>query len=164
MGKALIAAGVAAVLIYSAGGARADWQYTTWGMAPEQVIRVAPQHAGLRQPTPDEARGQAIQGQPPGLVGYHYAGNFAFNASFYFAGGGLSRVYLTTKDYGNAQHLFAALKAQYGPPLIDRNIRQGESKMLWRDQAGRNEIEVYNMFQISTVGIHYTPTTPARGL
>jgi hypothetical protein len=151
---------LASACVLTTQAAQADWQYTKWGMNPAQVIRSAPPQAALRAPTPPEASALAIKGKAPSVVGYHYAGNLAFNVALYFsdANNGLSIVQL---DMRNAKwpDILASLVDQYGPPLTGG----GSPRLLWRDRMRGNAIEALNMDLISRVIINYTPLS-ATGL
>lgn len=81
-----------AALISLAAPASADWQYTQWGMSPEQVVSAAQGNAesvrGLR--------GDQVRGQELGAEGTYSASGMTFRTQFYFSplSGGLSAIRL----------------------------------------------------------------------
>ena len=146
--------------------ARGDWQYSRWGMDSGRLFSHAPASAAMRVPTAREAQDRAIRGMQPGLVGFHHAEGFEFIANFYFGyhNGGLSRVYLKLRDYTQSRYLLAALRSQYGEPSVVSTISPSDTIMVWRDEKGGNEIEVYDMAPTSAFLINYTPLRSAKGL
>jgi hypothetical protein len=149
--------------LLTASPATADWQYTKWGMNIDQASRASGNT--LRSPNPQEKSGGTINGLPPGLVGNYDNGSFHFSVALCFGGPGqtLSRVYLMLKDYAQWPSLVAALRSLYGEPSEHNRYTNGET-MRWRDENGRNEIQVKSFTTISTVDLIYSPLPSAKGL
>jgi hypothetical protein len=102
----------AAVLIASVSPASAAWQYTTWGMTPDQVIRAA--HAGMNEVDPSTR--SSVDGDKILLETPYAAGTFNFTAGFAFdSTNHLDRVRLVLQS-GDAAELHVALAKRYGEP------------------------------------------------
>jgi hypothetical protein len=99
--------------------AMADWQYTKWGMSPDQAIEAS--GGNLRQTTASERTGEARFNQQPGLTGSYIAGEFKFNAFFYFDNTGLSMVALDLVDGAQSRALLDSVRARYGSPDENRS-------------------------------------------
>ncbi|MCU1383194.1 MAG: hypothetical protein JWL71_1891 [Acidobacteria bacterium] len=101
-------------MLLIAPAARADWQYTHWGMTPEQVVAAS---KGTAKLLPEKDRPRL----PPFVTaakGDYQDGPLQLRATFLFniATNGLTCVY-----YGVSNHVYddafkAALTKQYGPP------------------------------------------------
>lgn len=103
---------------------------------------------------------------PPGLVGNYDNGSFRFSVSLYFGGAGksLSSVLLSLQDYTQWPSLLATLRGLYGEPLEQKRDTLGGTMMRWRDERGRNEIQVKDISMISHVDLIYSPLPSAKGL
>ena len=144
--------------------AAADWQYTKWGMSIDQAARASGN--ALRLPNPQEQSKHAVNGLPPGLVGNYDNGSFRFTVDLYFgrSGNSLSSVHLSLQDYTQWSSLLGALRGLYGEPLEQWRDPRGGGTMRWRDEKGKNEIQVYNMATISHAELIYSPLPSAKGL
>jgi hypothetical protein len=102
--------------------ARADWQYTRWGMTIDQVIGAS---NGALQPCTTEACGKPSEGDglSKGAFGPYDSGAFKFNAFLFFdQEGKLQRVELKPINRDKLPELFAALRAKYGEPTRSSNL------------------------------------------
>jgi hypothetical protein len=110
----------------------ADWQFTRWGMGPEQVID-AGRGAGFSLER--DKNGEALN-----LKGYS-SGQLRFDlVSFRFGPQGLRAIQLMVgivQAPGIALRLREALISKYGSP----SGRNGETD-IWRDEAGNNLISL----------------------
>lgn len=100
--------------------ALADWQYTRWGMTPDEVVAAAGGSAWLIKPKKSGAE-EVI------ALGRHSAGDLDFNVTFRFLDGQLNSVALFYDNNGVGGRLFRrdgqncntvrrALESQYGSP------------------------------------------------
>lgn len=110
-----LALGMAA-LVLATSPALADWQYTKWGMTPEQVVAAS---KGAATATTDEERRQfsTTDGKSVALVKARYtSGSYQFDVHFLFDDGKLSLVSLNL-DESDEGLLAGDLTAKYGPPI-----------------------------------------------
>jgi hypothetical protein len=96
-----------------ASAARADWQYTRWGMTPEQVVAASRGQVKLR-PEKDWPRGADIL---TAATGEYEDGSMQFRSTFMFdtATKGLKCVAYGLTAPENDERFKAALVKQYGP-------------------------------------------------
>src|SRR5687767_3036595 len=94
----------------------ADWEFTKWGMSPEQVIQASKGQA--RPPGPEEDISSVL------LTQDWQSGRFPFTVSYIFkkATGGqrLSEVKLQLQNTQLRGQLLDALKKRYGTPRDER--------------------------------------------
>lgn len=99
------------------GVAAADWEYTRWGMTPQQVVDAS---AGSAAPiATEESEGKKLvpEGTPPALKSAWRTGDFRFTAYFYFDDSdALTRVILDLED-GDDRGVMGALVERYGEPF-----------------------------------------------
>jgi hypothetical protein len=114
--------------------AAADWQYTRWGMSPEQVVAASNGMVQLGPPpqgkTYDNLTGRAL--------GKHERDGATFLAFFHFdAANGLAKVALERSGGTACAALQGALVAQLGPPA--KSTRNNFATIEeWRDTARGN--------------------------
>jgi hypothetical protein len=101
-------------MLLIAPAARADWQYTRWGMTPEQVVAASKGTAHLL-PEKDRPR------LPPRVTaaqGDYQDGPLPLRVTFSFdiATNGLACVYYGVKTHDNDEAFKAALTKRFGPP------------------------------------------------
>ena len=100
------------------GSAWANWEYTKWGMTPEQVQAAA--KGKLSPATPQDACQSC--GSAPLLAGDFTAAGQIFGLRFVFADGkALSAVVLATQSTGRTwgcNDLFNSLSQRYGAPAF----------------------------------------------
>ena len=94
--------------------AQADWQYTHWGMTPEQVVAAS---RGKAQLVPQKDR---PQGMPmlTAATGEYQDGPLPLRVTFQFnvASNGLACVSYGVNNHDNDEAFKAALVKRYGPP------------------------------------------------
>jgi hypothetical protein len=131
-----------------------DWEYTKWGMTPQQVVsasnNLATQGSDLR---PDS------DGNVSRLVAPYQGGKFSFEAQFGFdATDRLASVTLvlndksagmdmdadtntnTNMDHGACYDLHVSVNAAYGPPQSGASVHMQYSMETWQDQTSKNKI------------------------
>jgi hypothetical protein len=111
------------VLLF-ANDARADWQYTRWGMTVEQAMSAS--GGKLQITTASERQQHGRLEQEPGLTGDYVTGDFSFRVDLFFGSAGLRMVSLDLKDGSQAQLLVDSLQVRYGSPQED--MSRGSAK------------------------------------
>lgn len=108
----LFALGLAAVLL--ASPALADWQYTRWGMTPEQVVAASRGKVALLP----EARRPRLPPLVTAASGEFTDGVLVLRTVFTFAidGNGLECVTYGVRDRANDEAFKALLLRRFGPP------------------------------------------------
>jgi hypothetical protein len=101
-------------MLLLAPAARADWQYTHWGMTPEQVVAAS---KGTAKLLPEKDRPQL----PPRMTaaeGEYQEGAVPLRVTFSFtiATNGLACVSYGVMTHDNDDAFKAALTKRYGPP------------------------------------------------
>ena len=137
--------------------ARADWQYTKWGMSPAQTQQAS--RGALRAVTPAEAPKKSIMGVAPSLIGTYTAGPLQFEATLYFQPAGLYLVHLTQPDSGRNMEALAALRGAYGEPVSNETSMVGKVYR-WRDDNLNLSVEAYS-FSKGGFTINYQPLRTA---
>jgi hypothetical protein len=128
--------GLAALLI--APAARADWQYTRWGMTPEQVVAAS---GGAAQLLPDTERPRL----PPmitAVTGDYQDGAMQFRVVFSFNidGGGLACVHYGLNSHDSDEAFKAALVKRYGPAQATSGVNfLGMTNLVWKTPTDRIE-------------------------
>jgi hypothetical protein len=100
-----------------AGSAKADWQFTKWGMSPGDLVAASPNPVYETTAKERKAKRDLVSGSFPALKSPWKSGDFDFTAFFDFEadGGGLSHVTLQL-DRGLALAVVGALRTKYGEP------------------------------------------------
>lgn len=116
-----------------AAPAQAHWQYTTWGMTPEQVVAAS---AGAAELGSGEisAQGDAKKG----AIGRYSAGDYQFSVSFWFNSTGLSTVSLTMRNDVQCLGLQRDLLAKYADPIEQSG--GAVQRRMWADRAANNRV------------------------
>ncbi|TBA91086.1 hypothetical protein [Rhizobium ruizarguesonis] len=134
-----------AALLLVAVPAKADWQYTKWGMSPEDVIAAAPHENGLKITSDDK------ENDYQEIEGIYSAERFHFRASMLFVERKLYAVHLATEDGGfECSDLRLALtdiygaSVEHGSKLFGHNLLRNTDFDLWRDNGGGNLITLYD--------------------
>ena len=139
--------------------AHADWQYTKWGMSPQQVVTAS---AGKAKPYPEgPKKATSANGEPlyETLFALHRSGPFSFRASFAFAERrGLTVVGLTAENPSDCIDIKNSLISKYGTPAVDR-ASVGLQK--WFDQPSNNIVSIITLGSFCT--IQYQPFSRAGG-
>jgi hypothetical protein len=158
---------VLALACCGAGAAKADWEYTTWGMTPQQVVSASKNLAKQgSDPHPDS------DGNVTKLVAPFQSGKFSFEAQFGFdAADRLSSVTLVLNDkstdmemdmdsmdmddkstpmdmnQGICHELEVSLNTTFGPPPY-----HGASHLYaiqkWQDPKNKNNVDYHALYQV----------------
>jgi hypothetical protein len=149
------------------GAAGANWQYTKWGMTPEQVQSAA---KGKLSPvaTPNACAGCASVAL---LAGDYEVGGQVFRARFEFADGkSLSMVALAIPSTGRTwgcNEVFDKLALRYGAPAWQAPLTGDGSlpNARWLDSRDRNTV-FFNDISLQTgmCEIQYSPLGSSKGL
>ena len=120
--------------------AYADWQYTRWGMSPDDVVKAS---AGVATPDPN-SRGHSTDDSESLLTAPYTRGRFAFSAHFLFDRRThmLSRVDLQLKDPRQCYVLWGELYAGYGKPQSESKRSGVRESAHWRDADANNGIAI----------------------
>lgn len=121
--------------LFSTNAMRADWQYTKWGMSPEEV-----QSATGVDPVENEEDANGGPSYTPFYVGYNGAG-IPFLAYFVFsrASNGLIIVRLKASPNTDCASLSGKLKEIYGTPSSSVEVSNTYYRR-WRDVKNKNSI------------------------
>jgi len=130
---------LAAALLAAAASAapvRADWQYTRWGMSPDQVVAAS---GGAVQLGPPPS-GKTYDGLTGRARGVYQEGGASFDAYFHFdQANGLSKVALERTGGTACAAIHAGLVARHGQPA--KSTRQSFATIdQWTDAARGNRI------------------------
>lgn len=126
----------AAVCVLLPAPASAHWQWTRWGMTPDQVI--AASKGTARAGTGEKsAQGDGTVG----VIGSYDAGGRVFTAKFYFQSGLLAYVVLGSRDWQACLQTVRDLQAVYGKP-IEWSDGGAASNATWLDQARGNRVKI----------------------
>jgi hypothetical protein len=117
--------------------ARANWEYTRWGMNPEQVVAASGGKAELLP-------GKPLQGMPlaPRATGTFTEGSLHLRTTFTFEvpGGGLQCVSYGVLDHADDNNFKAALIKRYGPAQTKSGLALvGQETLGWK--TATDEIE-----------------------
>jgi hypothetical protein len=141
---------VLALTCWGASTAKADWEYTKWGMTPQQVVgalKNLARESSDRRPDSD--------GNVTKLVAPDKSGKFSFEAQFEFdAADRLSAVTLLLTDKSLCHDLQVSVETAYGP------VQGGTSTSLyiienWQDQKNKNSV-TYTALYKSDCYVHYS--------
>ena len=140
---------VAACLI--AGSAKADWQYTSWGMTPSQVMAAS---GGLAKPISDP--GKNGEGFKTLLMAPYEGNGLRFSANFRFLDttGKLDTVTLELADQSKCPVLMHSLSSAYGPAQ-DRSRSSVTRTEKWWDRERGNVITYMEI--VGTCEVQYRP-------
>lgn len=124
-----------AAIITLAGSAKADWQYTRWGMSKEQVIEASKGTA--KTPTkPDVYEDDEFTHL---LSAPYKSGDLQFDAKFHFSKDGkLTRVILEYGNRDDCSRLHRMLSSAYGPGEV-HELSLG-TVIKWWDKNNGNHV------------------------
>src|ERR1700722_43401 len=158
---------VLALACCGASAAKADWEYTKWGMTPQQVVSASKNLAKAGSDLHPDSDGNVTK-----LVAPFQSGKFSFEAQFGFdAADRLSSVTLVLNDkstdmdmdsmemdhksmhmdmntdQGICHDLDVSLNTAYGPPPY-----HGASHLYaiekWQDQKNKNNVDYHALYQV----------------
>jgi hypothetical protein len=127
-----------------------DWEYTKWGMTPQQVVSASKNLATEASDLRPDSDGNVTK-----LVAPYQSGKFSFEAQFGFdATDRLASVTLvlndkaagmdmgadTNMDHGVCYHLLVSVNAAYGPPQGGGSVHMQYSIETWQDQKNKNNV------------------------
>ncbi len=159
-----------------ASAARADWEYTKWGMTPQQVAGAAKNLAKKSSDLHPDSDGNVTK-----LVAPYRSGKFSFEAQFGFdAADRLSSVTLVLNDKfagmdmtmgegmnmdmnmdkGGCHDLLASVKTTYGPPQAGRSAHMQYIIETWRDRKNKNNV-TYTVLDRVGCYVQYSVLKPA---
>jgi hypothetical protein len=95
--------------VFATSSAYADWQYTRWGMTPEEVIEASQGEAG-----PSSNPRCMNEGKEPTLAAPFQTGEFVFEAIFCFKNNLLDWIVLVLADESKSSRLFSSMEGVYG--------------------------------------------------
>jgi hypothetical protein len=148
--------GIVLVLVCcGASAAKADWEYTKWGMTPQQVVSASRSLTRKSSDLHPDSDGNVTK-----LVAPYQSGKFSFEAQFGFdATDRLSSVTLVLNDKsagmgtdmdmgadtknmdkGVCHDLQLSVKSAYGPPQAGGAAHMQYSIETWRDQNNKNNV------------------------
>lgn len=128
--RAFIPPAIVAAVILAASPAAAHWQWTKWGMTPDQVVAAGGTKAAL---APTEPRWRVR------LVSPVTAGGVTFESgSFAFEDGRLVAVSLDAKDALSFHKLESALGGAFGQPVVSTD--GAISTRVFADKAKGNRV------------------------
>jgi hypothetical protein len=147
--------GIALALVcYGACAAKADWEYTRWGMSPQQVAGASKKLTRKNSDLHPDSDGNVTK-----LVAPYKSGKFSFDAQFGFdAADRLSSVTLVLNDKfagedmgmdmgpgmnmagGPCHDLLASVKTTYGPPQSGAGAHMQYTMEKWQDQKNKNNL------------------------
>jgi hypothetical protein len=139
-----------ALICCGASAAKADWEYTKWGMNLQQVVSAS---KNLARESPD--RRPDSDGNVTKLVAPYQSEKFSFEARFEFdAADRLSGVTLFLTDKSLCDQLQESVETTYGP------VQGGTSTSLyiienWQDQKNKNNVS-YTALYRSICYVHYS--------
>ena len=173
---------VLALVAWVPSAAKADWEYTKWGMTPAQVASAAKNLARKSSDLLPDSDGNVTK-----LVAPYRSGKFSFEAQFGFdAADRLSSVTLVLNDKfagmgmnmdegmntdadmnmnmnmdkGGCQDLLASVKTIYGPPRAGRSAHMQYIIETWQDQKNRNNV-TYTVLDRVGCYVQYSVLKPA---
>jgi hypothetical protein len=149
------------------GAAGANWQYTKWGMTPEQVQSAA---KGRLSPVATPGGCPACTSIPL-LAGDYAVGGQVFRARFEFAdGNSLATVVLAMPSTGRTwgcNDLFDSLIRRYGAPAWQAPLT-GDGTLpnaRWLDSRDNNTVYFNDIsLQTGMCEIQYSPLQTGKGL
>ena len=141
---------VLALICCCTSAAKADWEYTKWGMTPAQVASAAKNLTKASSDLQPDSDGNVTK-----LVAPYRRNKFSFEAQFGFnPADRLSSVTLVVKDktagmdmgpgmdmdQGKCHDLLASVKAMYGKPQSGRSAHMQYIIETWQDRKNRNTV------------------------
>ena len=145
---------VLALACCGASAAKADWEYTKWGMTPEQVASAAKNLTKAGSDLQPDSDGNVTK-----LVAPYRRDKFSFEAQFGFnPADRLSSVTLVVKDktagmgmgmdmgpdmnmdQGSCHDLLATVKTMYGRPQSGRSAHMQYIIETWQDRKNKNNV------------------------
>ena len=146
------------VLVAMAGAAapaEAHWQYSRWGMTPDQLI-TASAGAAVQGSGATSAQGNAVMG----AQGRYTTGIYNFDADFWFGASGLSMVSLKLRDNVQCLGLQRDLLAKYGEPV--EKTGGAVQRRMWPDKTANNRVVLITT-DLNFCELQYAPLVSGAG-
>lgn len=143
-------------LISSGTPGQAHWQYTKWGMTPQQVEAASTGTVRVSSDNPDKK----VEGFTIGNEGSYSVGSIQLSATFYYKSGGLQMVKLSAESDPTCFALGSQLGGQYGEPSAAQNAGFFQKKT-WKDGERGNRVEYFSTGDYCTV-TYSDLTTPTQ--
>ena len=167
--------GIALALVCcGASVAKADWEYTKWGMTPGQVVSAAKNRTKKSSDLHPDSDGNVTK-----LIAPYQNGKFSFEAQFGFdAADRLSSVTLVLNDKsagmdmdmgadmnmkmdkGGCHDLQVSVKTTYGPPQGGGSAHMQYSIETWQDRKNKNNV-TYTVLDGVGCYVQYSAIKPA---
>jgi hypothetical protein len=145
-----IAAIAITALLCACGTARADWQYTKWGMTEAELKAVSP-NITLTTAKETKDHSNPYIGESRFKSGYS-ASDIQFTAYYWFRSGKLVAVELDPVNLKDAPRLNLMMEKIYGAPTKDASRTLGGGSLScsvidrqWRDEGRRNLVRLSSM-------------------
>jgi hypothetical protein len=120
------------VVVMLAPAARADWEYTKWGMTPEQVVKASGGHVKLLQGAEQRTVAPDMR---HGAEGTYSDGAVSLQVRFTFDprnGNGLNCVFYAVTDDKQSPALKDLMIKRYGPPSKEGGVAVlGMTDLTW---------------------------------
>jgi hypothetical protein len=153
---------VVVAMVISVNGARADWQFTKWGMNPAQVAKASKNNAVPASPdVAQEGYDYSLRAGVGKLMMPYSTGGLAFTAVFMFDPTNHLQAVILLKRAGEDRELIDALRARYGATVRDEPTSIG-SILEWVSATDR----IRFASALSHTWVLYSPRTAgaAQGL
>ncbi len=167
---------VLALVCCGASAAKADWEYTKWGMTPQQVVSASKNLTRVSSDLHPDSDGNVTK-----LVAPYQSGKFSFEAQFGFdATDRLSSVTLVLNDKsagmdmdmdmgadmknmekGVCRALQVSVKSAHGPPQGGGSAHMQYSIETWQDQSNKNNV-TYTVLNGVGCYVQYSAIKAAR--
>ncbi len=149
--------GAVALFVATSAPAHADWQYTKWGMTPEQVA--AASKGAVTVGTGDP--GDHYAGADIGATGTYVSGDYTFSAVFYFVQGKLADIRLKMNG-PDGYKLKNDLDGVYGKPFYESG---GNFPLVtYHDVAKNNRVDLLMIGSSTTLEYRPLKNASASGL
>lgn len=145
------------VAVLFSAPAFADWQFTRWGMTPDQVVaaskgaaRLATEEETARLDGPRQKQRRTL------AVGSHTAAGIAFSVRFVFENNRLVLVSTGVTRPEDAEPLRQALLMQYGQPAFVSRVSV-LTQLGWSDRGRGNKVELIQTRSGDGSSVNYSP-------
>lgn len=148
------------VLIIALGYASpgmSHWQYTRWGMSPEQVVAASVGKVNLS----DGVAGDSTINGRLRAKGHYVSGDYSFSSRFIFNDRGLSQIVLTPTLMKQCVGIGTDLMARYGAPVEFTKLPMNIFSIRWMDLAEENSIR-FNGMSDGSCTVNYMPLNPVK--
>ena len=142
---------VVLVALATVGSAHADWEFTRWGMSPQEVAAASKGAAPMSAGEP----GMRIEGYAIGNVGTYRHDGYEFRSVFYYRDGALRliKLELQSGDRG-CRGLESDLRKKYGEPISEDHTPPMDI-WTWRDAKNNDHISLLNL--VGLCSLQYRP-------